>query len=100
MTILFVDPNLTDANCHGQDVSHLVFNAMYGCFVWWSFNFPTFPAPTFSPFPFPLSPFPFPLSPFPFPKCIFAWPLLLLTHFPHCPVVVLKVVFIFVLPCF
>ena len=79
---------------------------MYGRFVWWSFNFPTFPASTFSPFPFPLSPFPFPLSPFPFPlspfpfpKCIFPWPLLMLTHFPHCPVVVLKVVFIFVLPC-
>ena len=36
--------------------------------MWWLFNFPTFPGPTFSPFPFPLSPFPFPLSPFPFPK--------------------------------
>ena len=33
----------------------------------WLFNFPTFPGPTFSPFPFPLSPFPFPLSHFPFP---------------------------------
>ena len=45
-------------------------SATYGFFVWWSFNFPTFPGPTFSPFPFPLSPFPFPFSPFrfPFPK--------------------------------
>ena len=33
--------------------------------MWWLFNFATFPGPTFSPFPFPLSPFPFPLSPFP-----------------------------------
>ena len=49
---------------HFPHVSHLVFSAMYGCFVWWSFNFPTFPAPTFSPFPFPLFPFPFPLSVF------------------------------------
>ena len=41
-------------------VPHLVFSATYGFFVWWSFNFPTFPGCTFSPFPFPLSPFPFP----------------------------------------
>ena len=33
----------------------LVLSATYGCFVWWSFNFPTFPAPTFSPFSLSLS---------------------------------------------
>ena len=42
--------------------------------MWWLFNFPTVPGPTFSPFPFPLSPFPFPLSPFPFPLSPFPFP--------------------------
>ena len=42
--------------------------------MWWLFNFPTFPGPTFSPFPFPLSPFPFPFSPFPFPLSPFPFP--------------------------
>ena len=61
--ILFVDLNLTDVDCNGHDsipcdVSHSVFSATCGFFVWWSFNFPNFRGPTFSPFPFPLSPFP------------------------------------------
>ena len=42
----------------------------------------------------------FPIFPFPFPMSIFSWPLFLLTHFPHFRIVVFKVFFIFVLPCF
>ena len=73
---------------HLPHFSLLVFNVAYVCFMWWLLNFPTFPAPTFSP-----------LSPFGLQCLFFFLPLFLLTHFPHFTFLVFKVLF-FVLLCF